>query len=109
MVVHRVRGRGVVDGEGRVRVLAMQALLVAIHPGLTSISLALRRHLVVLDHFIHSLPVESTFILDAVAVRKLGEVHFLEQRFQFGEILVEIRGLVPQGCENQTCGSNMMP
>lgn len=77
------------------RILTMQAFLVAIDPVMEARS---GRH----DHFpntrqryqIHSLPVKSSFVFDAVSVRELGKVHLLEQWLQVREILMEAGRLV---------------
>lgn len=84
-VVDGVEGGRVDDAEGAVGVLAVQALLVAIH---------------------HGLPVEAARVAEAAFVREGGEVDPGEQRFDVGEEVVERNRIFgergeeePRGCQ----------
>jgi hypothetical protein len=85
-----------------VRVLAVQALLVPIDPAESDcLTLTDRKRL-------HRLPVEAPLVLDAPAVRELGEIDSLQQPLQVWEELVEAGRVVGERGEYQSGGRDMV-
>lgn len=56
---------------------------------------------------LHRLPVESPLVLDAPAIRELGEIDPVEQRLQIREELVKTGRRVRERCEDQPGGRDM--
>lgn len=76
-------------------VLAVQALLIPIHPELKCEKAEYKRLVQSLCKGIsHRLPIEATFIANAASVGQPGEVNFTQQCLEFWEEIMERRGIV---------------
>ncbi len=86
VVGYGVKGWWVVDREGGVGVLAVEAFLIAVDPEKGSVKSLLERL-----GSVHCLPVEVSFVFDASAVWKFREIDFCEEWFEVGVEVLEAR------------------
>jgi hypothetical protein len=76
-------------------VLAVQALLIPIHPALIRCEKIVEERLIpwLCKGISHGLPIEATLVANAASVGQPSEVDFTQQFFEFWEELMEGRGI----------------